>query len=81
MRLSLTDVLLWPVERPACAGCRSSMNLSVITPSSSCCEKRLFECPKCGLTETQIVSDPINSGREFAQIIKHEPVQGAPHRH
>jgi len=66
MRLSLTDVLLWPVERPDCAICRSSMNLTVITPSSNFREKRLFECPKCGFIETKIVSDPIISGNEFA---------------
>jgi hypothetical protein len=66
MRLSLTDVLLWPVERPDCARCRSLMNLTVITPSSDFCEERQYECPKCGFIETKIAIDPITSRKEFA---------------
>jgi hypothetical protein len=81
MHLSLTDVLLWPVERPDCARCRSSMNLTVITPSSNSCEKQLFECPKCGLIETKVVADPVTAKTEFVRIAKHEPVQDAPPRH
>ena len=61
MRLSLTDVLLWPVERPHCARCRSLTNLTVITPSSASCEKRVFECPNCGLVEATVVREGITS--------------------
>jgi hypothetical protein len=80
MRLSLTDVLLWPVERPDCARCQISMNLTVITPSSSSCERRLFECPQCGFIETKVATDPITS-KEFAESITHRLAQGTPYRH
>ncbi len=42
------------------------MNLTVITPGTDTCEKRLFECPKCGFAETRVVADPITAKKEFA---------------
>jgi len=61
MPLSLTDVLLSPVERPRCARCRTAMNLTSITPRPDHCEKRIFECPKCRFIETRLATDPLQS--------------------
>lgn len=67
MPLSLTDVLLWPVDRPDCARCRSAMNLTVITPGSNSHEKRLFECPNCRYSETKVVNEPMTSKTELSR--------------
>ena len=61
MPLSLTDVLLSPIERPRCTRCRTRMNLTSIVPRPEHSEKRTFECPKCDFIETKIVSDPLSS--------------------
>jgi hypothetical protein len=59
MPLSLTDVLLMPIERPRCGRCRIRMNLSSIMPRPDHSEKRTFECPKCEFVEITVVSDPL----------------------
>jgi hypothetical protein len=61
MPLSLTDVLLIPIERPRCGRCRTRMNLSSIVPRPDHSEKRTFECPKCDFIETRMVSDSLKS--------------------
>jgi len=61
MPLSLTDVLLIPIERPRCGRCRTRMNLSSIVPRPDHCEKRTFECPNCDFIETRMVSDSVKS--------------------
>jgi hypothetical protein len=61
MPLSLTDVLLTPIERPRCGRCHTRMDLSSIVPRPDHCEKRTFECPKCDFIETRVVSDPLKS--------------------
>lgn len=61
MSLSLTDVLLTPIERPRCARCRTRMNLTSISPCLDRSEKRMFECPKCRFIETRTVTDPLSS--------------------
>ena len=61
MPLSLTDVLLTPIERPRCGRCRARMDLSSIVPRPGHCEKRTFECSKCNFIETRMVSDPLQS--------------------
>jgi hypothetical protein len=60
-RLSLTDVLLTPIERPRCGRCETRMMLAQITPQSDRTEKRIFECPKCSFIETRVVTDPLKS--------------------
>jgi hypothetical protein len=60
MPLSLTDVLLTPIERPRCVRCRTQMNLTSIVPRPGRTEKRTFECPKCDFIETKVVSDPLS---------------------
>lgn len=59
MTISLTDVLLMPIERPRCGGCRIPMNLSSIVARADHSERRTFECPKCDFTEISMVSDPL----------------------
>jgi hypothetical protein len=61
MPLSLTDVLLSPVERPRCNRCRTSMNLTSIIPRPDHSERRIFECPKCRYINTKIAIDPLRS--------------------
>jgi hypothetical protein len=61
MPLSLTDVLLTPIERPRCGRCCNRMNLSSIIARPDHCEKRIFECPKCDFIETKMVADPLKS--------------------
>ena len=61
MPLSLTDVLLSPIERPPCVRCRTRMNLASIAPRPDHSEKRTFKCPKCHFIETLVVPDPIRS--------------------
>ena len=61
MPLSLTDVLLSPIDRPPCIRCRTRMNLASIVPRSDHSEKRTFECPKCRFIETVVVPDPISA--------------------
>jgi hypothetical protein len=62
MPLSLTDVLLMPIERPRCGRWRTRMNLSSIVPRPDHSEKRTFECPNCEFIEITVVSDPLKSG-------------------
>ncbi len=61
MPLSLTEVMLSPIERPRCLRCRMRMNLTSIVPRPDRSEKRTFECPKCNFIETKVVPDPIRS--------------------
>ena len=61
MLLSLTGVLLSPIERPPCMRCRTRMNLASIAPRPDHSEKRAFKCPKCHFIETVVVPDPIRS--------------------
>jgi hypothetical protein len=61
MPLSLTEVMLSPIERPRCVRCRMRMNLASIALRPDRSEKRTFECPKCDFIETRVVSDPIRS--------------------
>jgi hypothetical protein len=61
LSLSLTDVLLSPIERPRCVRCRTRMDLTSIVPEPGRSEKRTFECPKCYFIETKVVSDALGS--------------------
>jgi len=61
MPLSLTDVLLMPIERPRCGRCHVQMNLSSIMPRPDHSEKRTFECPKCDFVEISVVPDSLSS--------------------
>ena len=61
MPLSLTDVLLTPIERPRCGRCCTRMNLLSIIARPDHCEKRIFECPKCDFIVTKMVADPLES--------------------
>jgi hypothetical protein len=67
---SLTDVLLLPIERPRCARCGIRMNLISLAARPDHSEKRTFECPKCELIETRVVSDPLGS-REINRLTDH----------
>jgi hypothetical protein len=60
-RISLTDVLLVPIECPRCGHCGTRMILARITPQQDGSEQRLFECPKCEFVETKTVADPLKS--------------------
>jgi hypothetical protein len=60
-RISLTDVLLTPIERPRCGRCGTRMLLARITPQQNGSEQRMFECTKCGFIETKVVADPLKS--------------------
>jgi hypothetical protein len=60
-RISATDVSLSSIERPRCGRCRCRMILAYIASLPNEAEKRTFECPKCALTETQTVDDPLRS--------------------
>jgi hypothetical protein len=61
MSLSLTEVLLSPIERPRCDRCRARMDLTSLVPRPGRAEKRTFECPKCDFIQTKVVSDPLGS--------------------
>jgi hypothetical protein len=37
------------------------MRLAKIVPDAGSTEKRIFECAKCGATETKFVADPLDS--------------------
>ena len=52
---------LSPIERPRCAKCSSRMRLAKIVLGAGHSEKRIFECAKCGATETRFVADPLDS--------------------
>ena len=64
-RISLTDVLAVPIQRPGCGRCGTQMMLARITPQQDGSEKRMFECPKCGFIETSMAAD----------LLKSEPVK------
>jgi len=53
---------LTPIERPRCAHCASRMMLARINSGPIGFERRLFECPKCGFAQNEVVaSDPMDS--------------------
>jgi Zn finger protein HypA/HybF involved in hydrogenase expression len=53
---------LAPIERPRCLHCTSRMMLARISPGPLGFEHRLFECPKCGSVQQEIIaSDPMDS--------------------
>jgi hypothetical protein len=67
MSLSLTEVMLSPIERPRCLRCRMRTNLASLAPRPDGSEERTFECPKCDFTETRIIPDPLRS-REINRL-------------
>jgi hypothetical protein len=60
-RISLTDVLLAPIECPHCDRCGIRMMLAQITPRQDGSEQRMFECRTCGSIETKIAADRLES--------------------
>ena len=52
---------LSPIERPHCVRCLTRMRLAKIVLGAGHSEKRIFECAKCGATETKFVADPLDS--------------------
>ena len=52
---------LLPIECPRCVRCLTRMRLAKIVPGAASSEKRIFECTKCGATETKFVADPLDS--------------------
>src|ERR1700720_2999767 len=50
------------IERPRCSHCTSRMMLARISPGPTGFEHRLFECPKCGSVQNEVVAgDPMQS--------------------
>jgi len=62
MPISLTEVLLSPIECPRCVRYRVPMNLTSIVLGPGHSEERTFECAGCDLVETRTVADPLGSG-------------------
>jgi hypothetical protein len=60
-RMSSTEIPLTAIERPRCANCQTRMLLARSSPLPNGAEKRIFECPKCSLSETRMVTDPLKS--------------------
>lgn len=52
---------LSPIECPHCVRCLTRMRLANVIPGAGRSEKRIFECAKCGATETKLVADPLDS--------------------
>ena len=52
---------LLPIECPHCVRCLTRMRLAKIVPGAGSSEERIFECAKCGATETKFVADPLDS--------------------
>ena len=49
------------IERPRCPRCTDRMMLARVSPMPGKQERRLFECAKCGFSQTVIAPDPIKS--------------------
>jgi hypothetical protein len=52
---------LSPIECPHCVRCLTRMRLANVVLGTDHAEKRIFECAKCGATETKFVADPLDS--------------------
>ena len=61
VRMSSTEIPLAPIERPRCVKCETRMLLARRSPLPNRAEKRIFECPKCGVSTITTVTDPLKS--------------------
>lgn len=52
---------LSPLEHPRCPRCDLRMPLVAMSLGPAGRDCRMFECPKCSLTETAIADDPMKS--------------------
>jgi hypothetical protein len=56
------DPELLPIHRPRCPKCEMRMRTARVSDGPKGFENRVFECAKCGHTETRaFASDPLNS--------------------
>jgi Zn ribbon nucleic-acid-binding protein len=60
--MSLSEILITPIERPRCPKCQRRMKLQRVAPGPKGTEVRSFECAKCDHAETRALPDPMKSG-------------------